>query len=462
MGASRVAKTCLVAATIVLAAKTAYAIQPAEASPSDLEHPPSRPLVAFGEPVVACGWPTVVAVVGSQLCTGTLIYPELVVYSGQCGGDEDNKVIRFGEDAFDGGQVVEVEYCSRWDLGLTSDWGHCRLAQPITDVPVTPPLFGCDLDELAAGDPAVLVGFGATDLGGAGQKHWAATSIEAIDRTAEAFSVGLPGVDETPFGCSGDAGAPVFVEVGDGSWRIVGIVSSTSDTCDSGNTSTYILIENVIRLLEVDTGLDLTPCHSSDGSWAPGPECTGYSAQSADSGSGSWENWCLGTPTSGDSSSCGPAWDDFDPTLGPEVLVTYPHWGQHFEKGTEVEVEVVAHKHPEGFAVRRVSVAVNGYILGTQDDSLYIDNTPPLTSDGVYSVVAYATDWAGNVTPSEPVKFAVGNAVVPDESDGPPKIDPLAGDVVRCTATTGVSGWWVLGLALLGLRVKNRGRVHLN
>ena len=67
----------------------------AGASPVTVESPAEVdvPEVYNGVPVEECAWPTVVAVTGGGLCTGTLIHPELVVYAAHCGGGQ--KSLRF-------------------------------------------------------------------------------------------------------------------------------------------------------------------------------------------------------------------------------------------------------------------------------------------------------------------------------------------------------------------------------
>jgi hypothetical protein len=441
---------CVAAVLITLAADRAWAGQPSGGPINEVESPASRPLVAFGEPAAPCSWPTVVAVVGSELCTGTLIHPEIVLYSGTCGYDD--KVIRFGEDASFPEREVEVEYCNPSPEG---DSAYCRLAQPITELPITPLLIGCDFDQISEGDAAVLVGFGATELDMVGgQKHWGLTSLTAIDRTAGSFQ--LQDIGGAPFGCSGDAGAPVFVQLDDGSWRVAGVTSSTSDSCTGGGTFVQGLIEH--DMLWSNTDLQITPCHLWDGSWAPTPACTGFYAQSPDLGSGNWNDWCLGTPAIGDSTTCGPAWDEFDPSLFPEIEIQTPISGETFEPSSFVGIWVHAQKQAGGFTLRRVSVELDGELLETQQTGT-ADNyfeTQPLP-DGTYSLVAFAEDWAGNVSRSETVDIHVHVAV--PELGGAEYVEedrPTCGTVVALHPP----GWWLwpLGVGFGAVRMFKRPR----
>ena len=51
------------------------------------EPPDASPIVG-GTPVPECGWPSTVAVISeTNLCTGTLLYPQLVGYAAHCDDD---------------------------------------------------------------------------------------------------------------------------------------------------------------------------------------------------------------------------------------------------------------------------------------------------------------------------------------------------------------------------------------
>src|SRR5690554_1905764 len=131
------------------------------------------PLIANGSSVAQCAWPTAVAVTsGGGLCTGTLIHPQLVVYAAHCGGG--NKTIRFGENAFSGGRTEAVAFCmTNPDYAGVSDQGHdwafCRLQNPVTDLPITPPVAGpCENTIIKINQEVAVVGFGQTLSGDTG------------------------------------------------------------------------------------------------------------------------------------------------------------------------------------------------------------------------------------------------------------------------------------------------------
>ncbi len=127
--------------------------------------------------------------------------------------------------------------------------------------------------------------------------------------------------------------------------------STVSGAC--GGNGTHSLLEGAIPWLEAESGLDITPCTDASGNWAPGPNCGGYNALSANQGTGTWDNWCSGIPVSSNNDVCGPAWDAFDDS--------------------------------------------NGGVVTTDAAVPYLFKNATFDQEGLFTMVAIAEDWAGNV-----------------------------------------------------------------
>lgn len=464
--------------TSVLVFAIASCSSVAWASPPDaLDALESDPLIANGSPVVECGWPTAVAVEGGgSLCTGTLIHPQLVVYAAHCGAG--NKNIRFSQTAYGGGRSVDVSICRTNPdyLGVGDqghDWAFCRLAEPVTDLPITPPVAGpCENTIIQIGQPVSIAGFGDTLDGNAGVKHWGDTTLLAVNKPGNTVALGGGGASV----CPGDSGGPAYVQFPDGSWRTFGIASTVSGGC--GGVGTHSLLEGALQWIESESGLDVTPCTDFEGNWAPGPSCGGFNSAPANVGSGTWDNWCAGTPTSPVSDVCGPAWDAFDDTKLPTVSITTPVWGEMHPAGTSLDILVDAAKHPEGFSIAKIRLEINGAEVAEDLADPYAFRNAQFVEPGVYTMVVIAEDWAGNVVESEPVAIGI-------DMEAPPKPEPdpdtggeagdddggetggsttgIGGDggggsTGGCALTSTSSPWWLLmaGAGLFALRRRRK------
>jgi len=93
----------------------------------------------------------------------------------------------------------------------------------------------------------------------------------------------------------GDSGGPLFVQMPDGTWRLIGEDSGSPDIV-AGSTapriSTYTSVPYHVAWAEKVSGFDLTPCHDANG-WNPTAACTGFPTNPG-AGVGSWSTLCQG------------------------------------------------------------------------------------------------------------------------------------------------------------------------
>lgn len=401
-----------------LALAVAGAPAVAEAAPVGLSSDPIETHVTGGSEVEVCGWPDTVAVTGGGgLCTGSLVHPRVVVTAAHCG--DGDKTVRFSEVS-NAGRSVSAQCTTYPDyLGTNDqahDWAFCLLDEEVTEIPVTPPLYGCELDMLETGLPVVIAGFGdGGPDGSAGTKRWGDTQI--VSTFGNTANIGGDG----PSTCQGDSGGSAFVAMPDGSWRAISMTSTGLIGCDE-TTGVHALMHPAIPWIEQTAQVDITPCHDVDGTWNPTPMCSGFFAGGPE-GYGTWSDWCMGTPRSEASSSCGDAFDAEPDDEPPLVSITSPVYGDEFDSGALVSIAIDA--QDGGWGIREVWVEIEGQEQPVRDGypPYGFDDVP--FPDGVFEIVAVAEDWAGHVSSSEPVVIGI-NAEVPDPP--PPGADSTGGD----------------------------------
>lgn len=258
--------------------------------------------VANGEPVEECGFPTVVS---TGRCTATLVHPQIVLYASHCG---KSRSISFMHKNGTGRKVTPSE-CKTYPGGggnSAKDFAYCKLEEPVTDFPIVPVAFGCELDMVKEGLDIVHCGFGATESGGYSGKNWGANKLRSLQENGDGTGV-LETRPSPVNSCSGDSGGPLLVQLKDGSWRTIGIAATISGKCGGSNVyNRYAYAPGAVEWVEKESGIDITPCFNLDGEWEPTKECGKFFAGGAE-GHGTWDNGCEGTPRSGFSSTCGPA-----------------------------------------------------------------------------------------------------------------------------------------------------------
>jgi hypothetical protein len=276
--------------------------------------------VLGGSRVETCGWPTTVGL--DDRCSGTLIHPSLVVYAAHCGANVNE--VYFGADLARPERVARTRRCAvrpGGGPGNGRDIAFCVLDTPQLDIPIVPPIGGCELDVLERGREVVVVGFGITDSGESGVKHEARTLIVDFNESGEIFLYS-EGVDT----CTGDSGGPAFVELSvddgyDGSWRLLAITSyGTNEACGSGGYYSPVL--DSLDWIESESGLDVSPCYGTGGHWEPSAKCADF-PRAPSASVGEWSAGCRG-PTTGYGSLCGAAFDPVPTGTGPQLRFAEP------------------------------------------------------------------------------------------------------------------------------------------
>lgn len=434
----------------------------------------TEPRIFNGTLAENCQWPMSVTMNGSQ-CSATLVHPEVVISAAHCLADGGApSEIRFGERLNAAKRTIPVDFCV-WNPEYNypevggHDYGACKLAKPVYDVPTAPIVYGCEEGIIRAGTEVALAGFGIiVDGGQHGTKYWGETVLITDVLPDGAVNLGgPPGITA----CSGDSGGPAFVKYPDESWHVFGIASG-APTCGTG-PAIYATMHTHVPWFEEELGIDITPCHDVDGTWNPTPKCQAFPLDPLDS-SGDWDDGCP-SALSGSSATCGEPFDK-DPDPGPPtVAITNPPTGSVYDEvPATIDIEIDA-DDADGYGVRTVKVVINGMEQEVEDfDAPWGFPQIPFPKGG-YTMTAVAEDWAGNTAESEPVYFGVGE----EAPEPPPPEDTESDDGggstgeesgsddqsadeggepggCGCATTDGGYGWALLGV--LALARRRRGR----
>lgn len=298
--------------------------------------PPVKPTpIINGQVAQTCEFPSAVALTkwNYEFCTGTLIHPNVVLTAAHCIHPDSGwglpEEIVFGEDIAEPQLSVGIVDCEMHPLydhyaPLHSpedahDLAYCVLDQPVTSVTPTPPIMGCEVDQLTPGATVRIVGFGADEIVpsgdsfetfGTGTKRFTSQVLEKVDELDQLFLLGM-----NASACSGDSGGPAYLQLADGSWRVLSAASrihpdapAEPPWCLYGVVHTGVW--NEMAWFESASGFDLTPCHEADGTWAPGPDCSEFPLDMQ--AAASWADSCAAQPVSGPSMSCAAGESDTD------------------------------------------------------------------------------------------------------------------------------------------------------
>jgi MYXO-CTERM domain-containing protein len=273
-----------------------------ESRPSQVASSETRLPIVGGNLAATCEWPTTVMMLGpSVVCTGTLVHPRVVVTAAHClldasGGLPAFTSIGLGENSKPWAKTVAISGCTTHPQ---DDFGFCVLTDDVTDIPIVPVMAPCETSELAAGKAVVEVGFGVTSAtsSASGRKKWISGTIASgplppdVPKPVDVYAT--TGSQDGEY--FGDSGGPLFFQMPDGTWRLIGEDCESPDIIASSTApriSSYTSVPYHVAWTEKVSGFDLTPCHDADG-WNPTASCTGFPSNPGD-GVGSWTSQCQG------------------------------------------------------------------------------------------------------------------------------------------------------------------------
>ncbi len=262
-------------------------------------------------------------------------------------GGGDDPTVAFGEYFRAGGASLRIPtlYCEPYPGGyritvngkpryVGVDLAFCTLDGGWSGSPIPPMVVGCEADYLSDGvfsgaPPRMFaVGSGTNEYGDDdGHKRYWRTSLHPqspMTYTGGAWKLQndytVPEYENTLY--PGDSGGPLYVEMADGTWRLIGVFHGFFAW-----KSRWQPVPPYVRWLETASGYDLTPCHVWDEGAQVyvfdrfGTECTwevGFALHPDLGEQTSWAAHCVG-PEGGGLDVCA-GWDPSDSSLDDLVL----------------------------------------------------------------------------------------------------------------------------------------------
>lgn len=231
-----------------------------------------------------CEWPS--ALWG--VCSTALIHPRVAVASGHCHGGGVSRTMEFGENNTTPALTMGAMCYTVPGVDLS----YCVLNEAV-DVPFVPPAMGCEL--MGLGDGGAHPGYGQADYGGMyyseGTKRVSSVHIDSVSSSGFVVS--------GPASRANDSGSPIYSPAPDGTWRTLGVVLDS----DFVSHSSGVILAPSIAYIEMQTGIDVTPCTTADGVWAPSAECRNF-PRTSQRGAGTWPS-CYFDLDPAYSDSCG-------------------------------------------------------------------------------------------------------------------------------------------------------------